>query len=278
MAIKAYKPNTNAQRGMTTQDFDGITTKKPLKSLTVIKKGSVGRNNQGRITTRHRSAGARKYYRMVNFSLPAGTSAKVEHIEYDPNRSARIARIVDEQGNYHYILAAKGMKPGRKIVAAEEGAITVGNRLQLKNIPNGTVLHAVELQPGKGAQLARSAGTGVQLVAKEGDWAQLRLPSGEVRLVHVDCMASIGAIGNEQHQNIQWGKAGRTRHRGIRPTVHGKAMNPADHPMGGGEGKTGPGRIPRTPWGQVAIGLKTRKRKTTSKFIVRTRHQAKRRK
>jgi len=278
MAIKAYKPNTNAQRGMTTQDFDGITTKKPLKSLTVIKKGSVGRNNQGRITTRHRSAGARKYYRMVDFSLPAGTSAKVEHIEYDPNRSARIARIVDEQGNYHYILAAKGMKPGRKIVAAEEGAITVGNRLQLKNIPNGTVLHAVELQPGKGAQLARSAGTGVQLVAKEGDWAQLRLPSGEVRLVHVDCMASIGAIGNEQHQNIQWGKAGRTRHRGIRPTVHGKAMNPADHPMGGGEGKTGPGRIPRTPWGQVAIGLKTRKRKTTSKFIVRTRHQAKRRK
>lgn len=278
MAIKAYKPNTNAQRGMTTQDFDGITTKKPLKSLIRIKKGSVGRNNQGRITTRHRSAGARKYYRVVNFQLPQGTSAKVEHIEYDPNRSARIARIVDEAGNYHYILAAKGMKPGRKINASEEAAITVGNRLPLKNIPSGTVVHAVELQPGKGAQLARSAGASAQLVAKEGEQAQLRLPSGEVRIVNINCTASIGAIGNEQHQNIQWGKAGRTRHRGIRPTVHGKAMNPADHPMGGGEGKTGPGRIPRTPWGQVAIGLKTRKRKTTTKYIVRSRHQAKRKK
>jgi len=278
MAVKAYNPTSNARRGMTTQDFDGITTKKPLKSLTVIKKGSVGRNNQGRITTRHRQAGARKYYRQVSFGLPEGTNAKIEHIEYDPNRSARIARIIDETGKYYYILAAKGMKPGRKLVANEEAAITVGNRLPLKSIPAGTVLHAVELQPGKGAQLARSAGTGVQLVAKEGEWAQLRLPSGEVRMVNINCTASVGSIGNEQHQNIQLGKAGRKRHMGIRPTVHGKAMNPVDHPMGGGEGKTGPGRIPRTPWGQVAIGLKTRKRKTTNKFIVRSRHQAKRRK
>lgn len=278
MAIKTYKPISPGRRGMTNQDFDGITTKKPLRSLTRIKKGSVGRNNQGRITTRHRGGGARQYHRIINFQLPLGTEAKVEHIEYDPGRSARIARIVDEQGNYHYILAAKGMKPGRKVSSSEEASITTGNRLPLKSIPTGTVLHAVELQPGRGAQLARSAGAGAQLVAKEGNYGQLRLPSGEVRMVHLDCTASIGPIGNEQHQNIKWGKAGRTRHRGIRPTVHGKAMNPADHPMGGGEGKTGPGRIPRTPWGQVAIGLKTRKRKTTSKFIVRTRHQAKRRK
>jgi large subunit ribosomal protein L2 len=278
MALKAYNPTTNGQRGMTTQDFDGITSRKPLRSLTRIKTGSVGRNNQGRITTRHRSAGARKYYRMVNFHLPQDTEAVIEHIEYDPGRSARIARIKDSKGAYHYVLAAKGMKPGDKLLSAVETAITTGNRLPLKNIPTGTVIHAVELQPGKGAQLARSAGTGAQLVAKEEDYAQVRLPSGEVRMVHIDCMASIGAIGNEQHQNVQWGKAGRKRHMGIRPSVHGKAMNPVDHPMGGGEGKTGPGRIPRTPWGKVAIGLKTRRRKTTTKYIVRTRHQAKRRK
>jgi large subunit ribosomal protein L2 len=277
MAIKAYKPTTPGQRGMSTQDFDSITAKKPVKSLIRIKKSNAGRNNQGRITTRHRGGGVKRYYRIVNFKLAPGTEATIEAIEYDPNRSARIARIKDQNGQYHYVLAAKGMKPGKKIKSSEEPAIGRGNRMPLKSIPTGTELHAVELQPGKGAQIARSAGTSVRLVAKEGNYAQLRMPSGEVRMVAVDCMASIGVVGNEQHQNVQLGKAGRTRHLGIRPTVHGKAMNPADHPMGGGEGKTGPGRIPRTPWGQVAIGLKTRRRKQSNKFIVRTRHQGKRR-
>ncbi len=276
MAIRAYKPTTPGQRGMTTQDFSGITTDKPLRSLTRIKKGSVGRNNQGRITIRHRGGGVRRYHRIISFKLPADVSATIEHIEYDPGRTARIARIKDENGTYHYILAAKGMKQGDKIIAGDEAPIERGNRLPLSAIPTGTPIHAVELQPGRGAQLARSAGTSVRLVAKEGDNAQLRLPSGEVRIVSLTCTASIGVVGNEQHQNISIGKAGRKRHMGIRPTVHGKAMNPADHPMGGGEGKTGPGRNPKTPWGKPAIGLKTRRRKSTDKFIVRSRHQAKR--
>jgi large subunit ribosomal protein L2 len=216
MAVKEYKPTTPARRGMSGQDFDAITAKKPLKSLVVIKKGSVGRNNQGRITIRHRGGGARRYYRIVNFKIQAGTTATIEQIEYDPNRSAHLARIKDDKGNYQYILAAKGMKVGRKITAADDAGITRGNRLPLKNIPTGTT-------------------------------AQIRLPSGEVRMVSLEAMASIGPVGNEQHQNVKLGKAGRKRHMGVRPTVHGKAMNPADHPMGGGEGKTGPGRIPRTP-------------------------------
>jgi large subunit ribosomal protein L2 len=277
MAVKEYKPTTPARRGMSGQDFDAITAKKPLKSLVVIKKGSVGRNNQGRITIRHRGGGARRYYRIVNFKIQAGTTATIEQIEYDPNRSAHLARIKDDKGNYHYILAAKGMKVGRKITAADDAGITRGNRLPLKNIPTGTTVHSVELQPGRGGQLARSAGTGAQLVAKEGKYAQIRLPSGEVRMVSLEAMASIGPVGNEQHQNVKLGKAGRKRHMGVRPTVHGKAMNPADHPMGGGEGKTGPGRIPRTPWGKAAIGLKTRSRRANNKMIVRTRHQGKRR-
>lgn len=277
MAIREYKPTTAGRRGMSSQDFDGITTKKPLKRLVIIKKGSVGRNNQGQITIRHRGGGAKRYHRIVNFKPEPGTNATVEEIEYDPGRSARLARIKDDKGNHHYILAGKGMKPGRKISVAEDASITRGNRLPLKNIPTGTTIHAVELRPGKGGQLARSAGVGATLVAKEGKYAQVRLPSGEVRMVSIDSTASIGAVGNEQHQNIQLGKAGRKRQLGIRPTVHGKAMNPADHPMGGGEGKTGPGRIPRTPWGKPAIGLKTRSRKANNKLIVRSRHQGKRR-
>jgi len=277
MAVKNYNPTTPGRRGMSSQDFDSITTKKPLKSLLSPQKGAVGRNNQGRITTRHRGGGVPRHYRNLNFKLEAGTSATIEQIEYDPNRSARIARIKDQNGHYHYVLAAKGMRVGRKVTSAEEAPIERGNRLPLKNIPTGTTIHAIEFQPGRGAQLARSAGAGARLISKEEKYAQVRLPSGEVRLLSVNCVASIGVIGNEQHQNIQIGKAGRKRHMGIRPTVHGKAMNPADHPMGGGEGKTGPGRIPRTPWGKVAIGLKTRKRKSTTKFIVRSRHQGKRR-
>ncbi len=278
MAIKAYKPTTPGRRGMTSQDFSEITTNKPLKSLIVIKKGPVGRNNQGRITTRHRQGGARKFLRAVNFKLADGTEATIEHIEYDPGRSARIARIKDSNGVYHYLLAAKGMKPGDKISVGEEAAITTGNRLPLRSIPLGTYIHAIELQPGRGAQMVRSAGSGAQLVAKEDDYVQLKLPSGEVRLINANCTASIGTIGNEQHQNVVIGKAGRKRHMGIRPTVRGVVMAAADHPHGGGDGgRHRMARPPTTPWGQKTLGYKTRSRRKSMKFIVRTRHQGKRR-
>jgi large subunit ribosomal protein L2 len=263
---------------MSSQDLEQVTTRKPLKSLTVIKKKNSGRNNQGRITTRHKGGGTRVFYRIMNFKLAAGTEAVVEHIEYDPNRSARIARIKESNGKYHYILAAQGMKIGTKIRSGEEAPIETGNRLALKNIPVGSQVHAIELTPGKGAQLVRSAGNGAQLVAREGEYAQVKLPSGEVRMVHVECTASVGVIGNEQHQNIKVGKAGRSRHKGIRPTVRGVVMNAADHPHGGGDGgRHGMGKDPRTPWGQKTLGYKTRsRRKVSSKFIVRTRHAAKR--
>jgi large subunit ribosomal protein L2 len=278
MAVREYKPTTPARRGMSSQDFDAITTKKPLKSLTVIKKQGSGRNNQGRITTRHRGGGARRYYRIVNFNLPVGTTATVEQIEYDPNRSARIARVKDQNGAYHYILALKGMKPGRKFVVEEEAQIERGNRLPLKNIPAGTQIHAIEMQPGRGAQLVRTAGASAQLVAKEGNYAQVRLPSGEVRMINAECRATIGVIGNEQHQNVQVGKAGRKRRMGIRPTVRGVVMNAADHPHGGGDGgRHKMARPPTTPWGQKTLGYKTRHRRSSNKFIVRFRHQGKRR-
>jgi large subunit ribosomal protein L2 len=277
MAIKAYNPTTPGRRGMTSQDFDGITTKRPLRALTTIKKKNSGRNNQGRITTRHRGGGTRKFYRIMNFNLAAGTEAVVEHIEYDPNRSARIARIKDQNGVYHYILATNGMRQGQKISSGEEVSVENGNRLALKNIPVGSTIHAIELQPGRGAQMVRSAGASAQLMAREGAYAQVRLPSGEVRMVHVDCTASVGVIGNEQHQNIKVGKAGRSRHKGIRPTVRGVVMNAADHPHGGGDGgRHGMGKDPRTPWGQKTLGFKTRRRKVSNKFIVRGRHAAKR--
>jgi large subunit ribosomal protein L2 len=278
MSIKSYNPTTPAQRGMTSQDFSGITAKKPLKSLTIAKRSQAGRNNQGRITTRHRGAGVRRHYRLINFKLAAGTQAVVEQIEYDPNRSARIARIKDNAGQYHYILAVKGMKPGRKFVIDEEASIETGNRLPLKSMPTGSVIHAIELQPGRGAQLVRTAGASAQLVAKEEDYAQIRLPSGEVRMVNINSMATLGVIGNEQHQNVQIGKAGRKRHLGIRPTVRGVVMNAADHPHGGGDGgRHRMARPPTTPWGQKTLGYKTRRRKDTGKYIVRSRHQGKRR-
>src|SRR5437868_12536393 len=217
MPVREYKPTTPARRGMSSQDFDAITTKKPLKSLIKIKKQNSGRNNQGRITTRHKGGGARKYYRLINYALPTGTEATVEQIEYDPNRSARIARVKDQDGNYHYVLALKNMKPGRKFVVDAEASIERGNRLPLKNIPAGTQIHAIELQPGRGAQLVRTAGTSAQLVAKEEDYVQVRLPSGEVRMINASSMATVGVIGNEQHQNVKVGKAGRTRHTGISP-------------------------------------------------------------
>jgi len=278
MAIKALKPVTPAQRGMTTQDFDSITTKKPLKSLTVIRKGAVGRNNQGHITTRHRGGGVRRYHRIINFKMNEELTGTVEQIEYDPGRSARIARVKDSTGKYHYILAIKGMKPGSKFSVGEEVSIEAGNRLPLKSIPTGTQIHAIELQPGRGAQLVRSAGASAQLVAKEEEYAQVRLPSGEVRMISVNAMATIGVIGNEQHQNVQIGSAGRKRHMGFRPSVRGVVMNAADHPHGGGDGgRHRMARPPVTPWGQKTLGYKTRRRKSSNKFIVRTRHQAKRR-
>lgn len=278
MAIKSLKPTTPGTRGMTTQDFESITAKKPVKSLTVIKKGSVGRNNQGRITTRHRGGGVRRYYRIINFKLEKGTEATVEAIEYDPNRSARIARLKDQNGKYHYIIASEGLRVGDKVVSNDETSLETGNRLPLKNIAVGTSIYAVELQPGKGAQLARSAGNGAQLIAKDDNWAQVKLPSGEVRQVSLECMAHIGVVGNSQHQNIKIGKAGRNRKLGKRPSVRGVVMNAVDHPHGGGDGgRHRMAKAPRTPWGQKTLGYKTRRRKDTTKFIIKSRHQAKRR-
>ena len=278
MPVRDYKPTTPARRGMSSQDFDSVTAKKPVKSLIRIKKMTAGRNNQGRITTRHKGGGVRRYHRLVNFKLPAGMTGTVEQIEYDPNRSARIARVKDQDGVYHYILATRGMKPGRKFSVNEDASIEQANRLPLKNIPTGSQIHAIELQPGRGAQLVRTAGGSAQLIAKEGAYAQVRLPSGEVRMINAEAMATLGVIGNEQHQNIKIGKAGRKRRMGVRPTVRGVVMNAADHPHGGGDGgRHRMARPPTTPWGQKTLGYKTRRRKLSSKFIVRTRHQGKRR-
>ncbi|HET9173652.1 MAG TPA: 50S ribosomal protein L2 [Candidatus Saccharimonadales bacterium] len=283
MAIKSYNPTTPGRRGMTSQDFSGITTSKPLRSLLAPKRRGNGRNNQGRITTRHKGGGARKFYRIVNFKLAEGTVATIEHIEYDPNRSARIARIKESNGTYHYIIAAQGMHVGQTITAGEEVAIEIGNRLPLKSIPIGSTIHAIELKVGGGAQLVRSAGNSAQLMGRDNGYAQVRLPSGEVRLVNENCTASLGAIGNEQHQNVKLGKAGRSRHKGVRPSVRGVVMNAADHPHGGGDGGRhgvgggkNHGAAPKTPWGQKTLGYKTRRRKNTSQFIVRSRHAAKR--
>jgi large subunit ribosomal protein L2 len=277
MPITQYNPTTPGRRGMTTQDFSKITTKKPVRSLLAVKRKTSGRNNQGRITTRHKGGGARQFYRLVNFNLAPGTVATVEHIEYDPNRSARIARIRDQQNVLHYIIASNAMKQGSKVQSGEDAPIEAGNRLPLKSIPTGSTIFGIEMQPGKGAQMVRSAGNSAQLLAKEGNNAQVRLPSGEVRQVNINCMAFLGTVGNEQHQNIKVGKAGRSRHKGIRPTVRGVVMNAVDHPHGGGDGgRHRMARAPVTPWGQKTLGYKTRRRKSTTKFIIRSRHQAKR--
>jgi large subunit ribosomal protein L2 len=284
MAIKQYNPTTPGRRGMSSQDFSDITTRKPLRSLVVAKKRGSGRNNQGRITTRHQGGGAKKFYRMVNFNLPMGIEATIEHIEYDPNRSARIARIKESNGTYHYVIASQGMTVGQVIKTGEEAPIDAGNRLKLKNIPLGSTIHGIEIQPGKGAQMVRSAGNSAQLMGKaDNGYVQVRLPSGEVRLINQECTASLGVIGNEQHQNVKIGKAGRNRNKGIRPSVRGVVMNAVDHPHGGGDGGRhgigggkNHGSAPKTPWGQKTLGYKTRRRKSTTKFIVRSRHAAKR--
>ena len=277
MAINTYNPTTPGRRGMTSQDMSEITAKRPIKSLLVVKNRGNGRNNQGRITVRHKGGGAKKFYRLVNFKLAPGTNAVIEAIEYDPNRSARIARIKDSNNTYHYVIAAKGMAVDQKIESSDEAPIETGNRLTIKNIPLGTTIYGIELEPGRGAQMVRSAGAGAQLMAKEGEYAQVRLPSGEVRSILQTCTANIGRVGNEQHQNIKVGKAGRSRNKGIRPTVRGVVMNATDHPHGGGDGgRHGTAKDPRTPWGQKTLGFKTRRRKSTTKFIVRSRHAAKR--
>lgn len=283
MPIKAYNPTTPGRRGMTSQDFDGITTRKPLRSLLQPKRRGNGRNNQGRITTRHQGGGARQFYRMVNFKLADGITATVEHIEYDPNRSARIARIKEPSGTYHYIIATQGMTVGQTIISSSEAPIENGNRLPLKNIPVGSTIHGIEIYPGKGAQIVRSAGNSAQLMGRDNGYVQVRLPSGEVRLILETCTASLGVVGNNQHQNVKLGKAGRSRHLGRRPSVRGVVMNAVDHPHGGGDGGRhgigggkNHGSAPKTPWGQKTLGFKTRRRKSTAKYIVRSRHAAKR--
>ncbi len=277
MALITYKPTTNGRRGMMSQDNSSISIRKPVRSLSSNMKRSVGRNNQGRITTRHKGGGSRRQYRKISFGLPNNYNATVEHIEYDPNRSARIARIKDTSGKYAYILASQGMRPGQTIVCGEDVAIDSGNRMTLKNIPIGSIIHAIELKPGRGAQLVRGAGTSAQLVAKDETHAQIKLPSGEVRIVALNCSASIGVIGNEQHQNVSIGKAGRNRHKGVRPSVRGVVMNAVDHPHGGGDGgRHRMAKAPRTPWGQKTLGYKTRHNKSTDKYIIRSRHAGKR--
>ncbi|MBP9667868.1 50S ribosomal protein L2 [Candidatus Saccharibacteria bacterium] len=277
MPIKAYNPTTPGRRGMTSQDLSDITTRKPLKSLVKSKKQNAGRNNQGRITVRHRGGGVKRHYRLVNHRLAPGTVATVEEIEYDPNRSARIARVKDQHGLYHYVLADTSMVKGKQIASGETAPIESSNRMPLSQIPVGTQIYAIEINPGKGGQMVRSAGTKAQLMAKEGDYALVRMPSGEVRRFRVECEATIGTVGNVQHQNVKIGSAGRKRRKGIRPTVRGVVMNAADHPHGGGDGgRHGTGKAPRTPWGQLTLGYRTRRRKSTNRLIARSRHEAKR--
>ena len=276
MAIKTYKPYTPARRGMTVSAFEGVDKKaKPERSLVETLKKNSGRNSYGRITVRHRGGGNKRKYRVIDFKRnKLEMPATVQRIEYDPNRSAFIALVKYEDGELRYILAPVGLKPGDQVVASAAADIKPGNCLPIANIPVGTVIHNIELQPGYGAQLVRSAGVAAQLLAKEGDLAQVRLPSGEVRYVRMNCTAVIGQVGNIDHGNIHIGKAGRTRHMGIRPTVRGSVMNPNDHPHGGGEGRAPVGRPgPVTPWGKPAMGYKTRKTKNrTDKFIIKRRN------
>lgn len=276
MGIKKFKPTTPGQRGMTVSTFEEITTNEPEKSLVVILKKNSGRNAQGRITVRHRGGGARKKYRIIDFKRNKDDiPGKVATIEYDPNRSANIALIVYADGEKRYIIAPNKLQVGDVVVSGINADIRTGNALPLKSIPVGTVIHNIELKPGKGAQLVRSAGNSAQLMAKEGDYASVRLPSGEVRRVSMECRATIGEVGNLDHENIKIGKAGRKRHMGIRPTVRGSVMNPNDHPHGGGEGRSPIGRpTPVTPWGKPALGYKTRKKnKPSDKYIVKRRNE-----
>lgn len=275
MGIKKYNPTSPGLRGMTVSTFEEITTDKPEKALTVTLKKHAGRNVRGKITVRHRGGGTRAKYRIIDFKRNKDDiPATVKSIEYDPNRSANIALVCYADGEKRYIIAPNKLKVGDVIVSGPDSDIKVGNALPIANIPVGTIIHNIELKPGKGAQMVRSAGNGAQLMAKEGNYAQVRLPSGEVRMVRINCRATIGEVGNIEHANTQIGKAGRKRHMGWRPTVRGSVMNPNDHPHGGGEGRAPIGRKgPVTPWGKPALGYKTRnKHKDSNKYIVRRRN------
>lgn len=276
MGIKKYNPTSPGLRGMTVSTFEEITADRPEKSLTVTLKKHAGRNTRGKITVRHRGGGYRPKYRVIDFKRNKdGIPAKVATIEYDPNRSANIALLFYADGEKRYIIAPEGLKVGDVLYSGEEADIKTGNALPLSAIPVGTLIHNIEMKPGKGAQLARSAGNGAQLMAKEGRYAQIRLPSGEVRKVLLNCRATIGEVGNEEHANINIGKAGKKRHMGIRPHVRGSVMNPNDHPHGGGEGRAPVGRkSPVTPWGKPTLGYKTRKKnKPSNQYIVKRRNE-----
>ena len=273
MPIRNYKPTSPGRRGMSVSSFEEITRSKPERSLLKKQVSKAGRNNQGRITSRHRGGGVKQRYRIIDFKRNKfGVPAKVFSIEYDPNRSARIALLHYVDGEKRYIIAPHGLKVGDRLMSGPDAEIRVGNALPLRNIPTGTVIHNIELYIGKGGQIVRSAGAAAQLMAKEGDYAQIRLPSGEQRLINVNCMATVGQVGNLDHENIAIGKAGRSRYLGRRPHVRGSVMNPVDHPHGGGEGRAPIGGQPQTPWGQPAMGYRTRHNKRTDKFIVRRRN------
>ena len=274
MATKTYKPTTPSRRHMATPSFDEITKKTPEKSLITILKKHSGRNNTGRITVRHQGGGNKKKYRIIDFKRQTDLANTVTAIEYDPNRTAYIALLADENGKKSYIIAPNGVKVGDVLYSGSDADIKPGNTLPVSSIPVGTFIHNIELYPGRGAQLVRSAGSAAQLMAKENGMAQVRLPSGEVRFIRLNCVATIGQVGNIEHENIKLGKAGKTRHLGIRPTVRGSVMNPCDHPHGGGEGRSPIGRpSPVTPWGKPTLGYKTRKKKArTNKFIVKRRN------
>ncbi len=273
MAIRKLKPNTPGTRYMTISTFEEITKTTPEKALTVSLKKSGGRNNLGRLTMRSRGGGHKRKYRIIDFKRNKfGVSAKVFSIEYDPNRSARIALLHYADGDKRYIIAPNGLKVGDIVSSGDGVEIKIGNAMKLRDVPLGSYIHNVELKPGKGGQLGRSAGNAIQLTSKEGDYAHLKLPSGEVRMVHLECMATYGTVGNSDHMNISLGKAGRSRWLGIKPKVRGVVMNPVDHPMGGGEGRSSGGGHPVSPWGQPAKGLKTRKKKNPSnKYIIKRR-------
>jgi len=272
MPVKKYKPTSPGIRFQTHPSFDEVTKSKPVKALTKGKPKTGGRNSIGRVTSRFIGGGHKQRYRQIDFRRDKiGIPGKVATVEYDPNRSARIALINYADGEKRYIIAPNGLEVGQTVVSGPEADIVVGNALPLLNIPVGTVVHNVELKEGKGGQMARSAGSSVQLMAREGEWATLRLPSSEIRKVHIRCYATIGQVGNIEHENVKVGKAGRTRHLGKRPHNRGVAMNPVDHPLGGGEGKTSGGRHPVSPWGQPTKGYKTRRNKTTDHLIVKRR-------
>lgn len=273
MPIRVYKPTSPGRRAMSVSTFDEITRSRPERSLVAKKNSRAGRNNEGHITARHRGGGVKRRYRIIDFKRNKfGVPAKVFSIEYDPNRSARIALLHYVDGEKRYILAPNGLKVGDRVMSGPEADIRVGNSLPLRNIPTGTVIHNIELHIGRGGQIVRSAGTAAQLMAKEGDYAVVRLPSGEQRSVHLDCVATVGQVGNLDHENVRIGKAGRSRYLGRRPHVRGSVMNPVDHPHGGGEGRAPIGGQPQTPWGKPAMGFRTRHNKRTDKFILRRRN------